>query len=90
MMFAAHLARALGRIDDARVELHRRVIQQHYGLSVSVPSGIDRQRLVELMHNDKKAIDGLTFVLDGPHGIEVVRGVEASALDAAFTALSVP
>ncbi|MGA1638005.1 MAG: 3-dehydroquinate synthase family protein, partial [Ilumatobacteraceae bacterium] len=71
MMFAAHLARALGRIDDARVELHRRVIQQHYGLSVSVPSGIDRQRLVELMHNDKKAIDGLTFVLDGPHGIEV-------------------
>ncbi|MGA1743015.1 MAG: 3-dehydroquinate synthase family protein [Ilumatobacteraceae bacterium] len=90
MMFAAHLARALGRIDDARVELHRRVIQQHYGLSVSVPTGIDRQRLVELMHNDKKAIDGLTFVLDGPHGIEVVRGVEASALDAAFTALSVP
>ncbi|MGA1257808.1 MAG: 3-dehydroquinate synthase family protein [Ilumatobacteraceae bacterium] len=90
MMFAAHLARALGRIDDARVELHRRVIQQHYGLSVSVPSGIDRQRLVDLMHSDKKAIDGLTFVLDGPHGIEVVRGVEASALDAAFTALSVP
>jgi len=90
MMFAAHLARALGRIDDARVELHRRVIQQHYGLSVSVPSGIDRRRLVELMHNDKKAIDGLTFVLDGPRGIEVVRGVEASALDAAFTALSVP
>jgi 5-deoxy-5-amino-3-dehydroquinate synthase len=90
MMFAAHLARALGRIDDARVELHRRVIQQHYGLSVSVPSGIDRRRLVELMHNDKKAIDGLTFVLDGPRGIEVVRGVEASALDAAFTAVSVP
>ena len=90
MMFAAHLARALGRIDDARVELHRRVIQQHYGLSVSVPTGIDRQRLVELMHNDKKAIDGLTFVLDGPRGIEVVRGVEASALEAAFTAVSVP
>ncbi|MGA1140113.1 MAG: 3-dehydroquinate synthase family protein, partial [Ilumatobacteraceae bacterium] len=85
MMFAAHLARALGRIDDARVELHRRVIQQHYGLSVSVPSGIDRRRLVDLMHSDKKAIDGLTFVLDGPHGIEVVRGVEASALEAAFT-----
>ena len=90
MMFAAHLARALGRIDDARVELHRRVIQQHYGLSVSVPSGIDRQRLVDLMHSDKKAIDGLTFVLDGPRGIEVVRGVEASALEAAFTAVSVP
>ncbi|MGA0131990.1 MAG: 3-dehydroquinate synthase family protein [Ilumatobacteraceae bacterium] len=90
MMFAAHLARALGRIDDARVELHRRVIQQHYGLSVSVPSGIDRRRLVDLMHSDKKAIDGLTFVLDGPRGIEVVRGVEASALEAAFTAVSVP
>jgi 5-deoxy-5-amino-3-dehydroquinate synthase len=90
MMFAAHLARALGRIDDERVEQHRRVIVDHYGLSVSVPAGIRRAQLVELMHHDKKAIDGLTFVLDGKRGIETVRGVETSALNSAFTALSVP
>ena len=29
-----------------------------------------------LMGRDKKALDGLTFVLDGPHGVEVVAGVE--------------
>lgn len=89
MMFAAHLARALGRIDDARVEQHRRVIVDHYGLSVTVPAGIRRDQLVELMHHDKKAVDGLTFVLDGARGIETVRGVDSSALNTAFTALSV-
>ena len=32
--------------------------------------------LVELMRRDKKALDGLTFVLDGPDGVEVVAGVD--------------
>jgi hypothetical protein len=41
------------------------------------------------MHHDKKAVDGLTFVLDGARGIETVRGVDSSALNTAFTALSV-
>ena len=27
------------------------------------------------MGRDKKALDGLTFVLDGPAGVEVVAGV---------------
>ena len=27
------------------------------------------------MARDKKALDGLTFVLDGPRGVEVVAGV---------------
>ena len=27
------------------------------------------------MRRDKKALDGLTFVLDGPDGVEVVPGV---------------
>lgn len=90
MMFAAHVARALGRIDDARVEHHRRVIVDHYGLTVEVPGVVDRRRLVELMQHDKKAIDGLTFVLDGPRGIETVRSVDSTALNDAFDALSVP
>ena len=28
------------------------------------------------MGRDKKALDGLTFVLDGPRGVEVVAGVD--------------
>ena len=38
--------------------------------------GVDPDELVELMGRDKKAVDGLTFVLDGPDGVEVVPGVD--------------
>jgi len=90
LMFDAHLARILGRIDDARVAQHHEVIVGHYGLSVEVPRGVKRERLIELMKHDKKAVDGLTFVLDGPDGIETVRGVSESAVHRALDALSVP
>jgi len=90
MMFAAYLAHALGRIDAARVAQHRDVIVGHYGLSIEVPRGVARSQLLDLMRRDKKAIDGLTFVLDGPLGIEPVSGVRESAVDSAFDALSVP
>jgi len=42
------------------------------------------------MARDKKALDGLTFVLDGPDGVEVVVGVPRSALHAAFDAMGAP
>ena len=90
MMFAAHVAHALGRIDTARVQEHRQVIVEHYGLSVTVPPGMQRTRLVALMQHDKKAVAGLTFVLDGPNGIETVSGVDEAVLHTAFDALSVP
>ena len=90
MMFAAHVAHALGRIDAARVQQHRDVIVGEYGLSVEVPRGVKRAELVQLMRHDEKAVDGLTFVLDGPAGIETVRGVSERAIDQAFDALSVP
>jgi 5-deoxy-5-amino-3-dehydroquinate synthase len=90
MMFAAHVAHALGRIDAGRVDEHRQVIVEHYGLSVTVPPGMQRTRLVALMQHDKKAVAGLTFVLDGPNGIETVSGVDEAVLHTAFDELSVP
>ena len=36
------------------------------------------------MGRDKKALDGLTFVLDGPGGVEVVPGVGEDAVRAAL------
>jgi 5-deoxy-5-amino-3-dehydroquinate synthase len=75
LVFAACLARGLERIDDARVAEHRRVIEG-YGLPTTVDGGLDPGGLVDLMRRDKKAFDGLTFVLDGPRGPEVVTGVE--------------
>jgi len=74
LIFAARLARRLGRIDDARVGQHRRVVGG-YDLPLDLPPGADPAELVRLMARDKKAIRGLTFVLDGPDGVEVVSGV---------------
>ena len=75
LVFAACLARDLGRIDEERVAEHRRVVEG-YGLPTTVDGGMDPGALVDLMARDKKAVDGLTFVLDGPRGPEVVPGVE--------------
>jgi 5-deoxy-5-amino-3-dehydroquinate synthase len=75
LRYAAELAHALGRIDAERVSDHRRVIAA-YDLSDRLPESADHTELVALMGKDKKAVDGLTFVLDGPGGVEVVPGVD--------------
>jgi 5-deoxy-5-amino-3-dehydroquinate synthase len=87
LMYAARLARVLGRIDDARVARHHDVIVDHYGLSVQLPSGASHDELVAVMGRDKKALDGLTFVLDGPRGVEVVSDVPHDAVTVALAAM---
>ncbi|MET0578685.1 MAG: bifunctional shikimate kinase/3-dehydroquinate synthase [Ilumatobacteraceae bacterium] len=84
LVYAAELARCLGRIDDARVAEHRAVVGGTYGLPTTVPDGLDPEVLVTLMGRDKKALDGLTFVLDGPAGVEVVSPVAESAVRTAL------
>ncbi len=74
LAFAAELARRLGRIDSRRVEAHYAVLGG-YGLPTSLPPSIDSDELVRVMGRDKKATAGLTFVLEGPHGLEVVERV---------------
>jgi len=75
LLYAAELAHGLGRIDADRVAEHYAVVRD-YGLPDRLPAGHDHAELVELMAHDKKAVDGLTFVLDGPDGVEVVPGVD--------------
>ena len=83
LAYAAALARRLGRIGDDRVAEHHRVLAA-YELDASLPAGADHDRLVSLMGRDKKAIGGLTFVLDGPDGVEVVPGVDEADARAAL------
>jgi len=84
LIYAAQLAWTLGRIDDARVEEHYRVLAE-YGLSATMPAGADAESLLTLMGRDKKAVGGLTFVLDGPDGVEVVAGVDLGDAAAPLT-----
>jgi 5-deoxy-5-amino-3-dehydroquinate synthase len=76
LIFAAHLANVLGRIPVERIDDHFAVVGDEYGLATDIPAGLDALVLLELMRRDKKAIDGLTFVLDGPDGVEVVADVD--------------
>ena len=75
LVYAAELARLLGRIGDERVQAHRDVVGS-YGLPMALPERSDPEELLALMRRDKKAVSGLTFVLDGPVGVEVVRPVD--------------
>ncbi len=88
LAFAAHLAHRLGRIGPARVEEHYRVLRA-YGLDSRLPAGVDPNQLLDLMGRDKKALRGLTFVLehvvaDGAHDVAVVEGVDPDEVRAAL------
>ena len=79
LVFAALLARRLGRIDDQRVALHRAVVGG-FDLPTELPAGSSASQLVGFMARDKKAHQDLTFVLDGPAGVEVVPGVDEGSV----------
>lgn len=81
--YAAHLGARLGRIDEARVAEHRAVLG-HYDLPIQLPDGLGDDDLLALMRRDKKAVDGLTFALDGPDGVEVVHDVDPDVARAAL------
>jgi 5-deoxy-5-amino-3-dehydroquinate synthase len=78
LIFAAHLANVMGRIPLARVDDHFAVVGEEYQLATDIPDGLRVDDLVELMRRDKKALDGLTFVLDGVDGVAVVDDVDES------------
>ena len=82
LVFAARLAERLGRIDGRRVDEHVQVVAGEYGLTTAPPPGLDLDALIALMGRDKKALGGLTFVLDGPDGLEVVPGVDPAVVRA--------
>jgi 5-deoxy-5-amino-3-dehydroquinate synthase len=89
LVYAAHVAHQLGRIDQHRVDQHRAVVTGEYGLSCAVPAGVSHEQLIQLMHGDKKALTGLTFVLDGPRGVEPVTSVDLDAVRQALHSMEV-
>ena len=86
LVYAAEVAIRLGRIDEARVATHRRVVAG-YGLPDQLPAVLDDDELLALFSRDKKAIDGVTFVLDSDSGVEPVAGVPETVLREALAAI---
>ncbi|CAN5185093.1 3-dehydroquinate synthase family protein [soil metagenome] len=87
LVYAAELARHLGRIDAERVAEHRSGVAG-YDLPMTLPPGSDLDELVALFGRDKKAVGGITFVLDGPRGVEPVRIDDRRILVDTFAAIS--
>lgn len=84
--YAAEVARRLGRITDQRVSEHRQILDA-YGLPHQLPTELDSDKLLNLFKRDKKAIEGVTLVLDGPNGVEPVSGIDAQVLRDSLDAL---
>lgn len=89
LIYAAELAHRLGRIDTGRVAEHRRVVAA-YDLPSTMPAGLDDDQLMHLLARDKKAIDGLTFALDGPDGVEVLSGLDPELVRDTIAAVRSP
>lgn len=86
LAFAARLAARLGRVGEDRVHAHDDAIAV-FGLSAKLPAGTSAAAICEVMRRDKKAHHDLTFVLDGPSGIEVVDGIEEHDVVATLRAM---
>ena len=86
LVFAVNLAHAMERVGlDAVDRVHG--VVAGLGLPVAVPGDVSREDLLQVMKRDKKAKGGLTFVLPGPEGLEVVDDPPSHALDGAFASV---
>ncbi len=90
LVYAAQVARLLGRIDDDRVAQHRRLLGA-YGLPASLAevgcADLSDDDVLGLFARDKKAVEGLTLVLDGPDGVAPVVGVDPQVLRESLAAV---
>ena len=86
IVFASSVAESLGRIapgsTDGYVELLERL-----GLPTGCDEPVSREAALAVMRRDKKAVGGITMVLDGDNGVELVHDPRPDALARAFGAV---
>ena len=90
LVFAGALAGGCERVGVDVVDRFQ-AIPASLGLPVAVPDAesVSAAELLSLMARDKKASGGLTFVLPGPKGLELVEDPPAAALRYAFESVGV-
>jgi 3-dehydroquinate synthase len=88
LVFAAHLGAILERVSPQVVARTEGLVQA-LGLPTYAPPGLRAEDLLAIMARDKKSEGGLTFVLDGPNGIERVNDPDPGAVHKALAAIRV-
>jgi len=88
LVFAAELAAALERVPPRAVDEHRRLVAA-LGLPSSAPPGLHGRDLLDVMGRDKKSAGGLTFVLAGTDGVDLVHDPDRVAVAKALAAVGI-
>jgi 5-deoxy-5-amino-3-dehydroquinate synthase len=88
LVFAARLAAVLERVPPEVVTRTESLVHA-LGLPTCAPTGLLASDLIAIMARDKKSEGGLTFVLDGPNGIERVDDPDPGAVRKALAAIRV-
>jgi 3-dehydroquinate synthetase len=88
LVFASQLGAVLERVPPD-VATRTEVLVASLGLPTSAPAGLHADDLLAIMARDKKSGGGLTFVLDGPSGIERVDEPDPGAVRKALAAVRV-
>ncbi|MSY07033.1 MAG: iron-containing alcohol dehydrogenase, partial [Actinobacteria bacterium] len=90
LIFAVELAEAAGRISSETAKRYCSVASS-LGLPLEVPGGseVNAEDLLAIMRRDKKASGGLTFVLPGKDGLQLVEDPPTDALAHAFRVVGV-
>jgi 3-dehydroquinate synthase len=88
LVFAGNLAGTLERIPPEQVARHEELVRR-LGLPSTAPAGLRADDLLDLMARDKKSGGALTFVLQGPNGIERVDDPDRAAVVKALAAVGV-
>ena len=88
LVFAAQLGAVLERVPPEVVARTEGLVHD-LGLPTYAPPGLRAEDLIAIMGRDKKSAGGLTFVLDGPNGIERVDDPDPGAVRKALAAIRV-
>ena len=88
LVFASQLGAVLERVPPD-VAVRTESLVTALGLPTYAPPGLRADELLTIMARDKKSGGGLTFVLDGPSGIERVDDPDPGAVRKALAAIRV-
>ncbi|MBP7929561.1 MAG: 3-dehydroquinate synthase [Acidimicrobiia bacterium] len=88
IVFASAVAEDLQRVPGGTTDRYRTLLMR-LGLPIECDTPLSREQCLTVMRRDKKSVGGITMVLDGPSGVELVHDPAAASLAKGFDAVHV-